>query len=844
MKKRVIFIKKKKKKLKKWKIRGNETKMKINTTLSNKAQAGFQIWILLVSIVAFAFVMQIPSINAIDDLETRELDLINDLILEGYLQEGQTLKSLDNDLMEEIPDVYLEDIEKILSEKELMGQELTEPAKLEIPSGRVNALAGLRTAQYGQEETNFIDSLVGQNKLEAGQSLYDMTSEQLAKLDSEELKLVDKYAPFVEQEIFPEITDSNTLTAKETKGLHGVYDEEFDRVAYENEDGSFAGWGPEGGERTLGAKFQSFGGSVLTAVKHATVVGGFVGMIAGATKGAEEGKAVGISAGIGIFAGEAAASIAKEFFDAGKGTSIGVGIAVGALAALYAYKVLHKDSKEKTIEFKCMEWQAPSGGNECDKCNDDEDRPCSEYRCKSLGQSCGIINAGTGDEKCIWMNPRDVTSPGIKADDSNLTNGYAYENVKDRPPASDAPSGMELVKEGGGCLDAFSEVTFSVETTEPAQCKVDYKHTENYDAMANYLGDENNFVEKHSQSLSLPGTALLNKLFPEVENDGEYSLYIRCKDGNGNENEDEYVVNLCIDKGPDLTPPTIKGTSIINGNPVKYNVDNTTLEVYVNEPGECKWDRSDAGFSNMANDMSCSSNVLEMNVELVYTCRTTLTGIEDRTDNNFFFRCKDLEDNEMRQGYEFKLVGTQPLTILESSPNKTIGGSTTTVKVDLEVKTDNGHNNGDSNCFYSDSGDEGTFLEFFETGESTHKQELDLIEGDYSYYYRCIDLGGNIAEDSVSFGVSVDNEGPLAVRAYYENEKIKIVTNEESDCVYSSESCNYEFVEGIPMPFEDSKDHYAEWRTGQNYYVKCSDEYNNQPGPDSCSIIVRPSPVI
>jgi len=54
----------------------------------------------------------------------------------------------------------------------------------------------------------------------------------------------------------------------------------------------------------------------------------------------------------------------------------------------------------------------------------------------------------------------------------------------------------------------------------------------------------------------------------------------------------------------------------------------------------------------------------------------------------------------------------------------------------------------------------------------------------------------------------------------------------------------YDFEEGISMPYEDSKDHYAEWQTGKSYYVKCSDKYDNQPAPSSCSIIIRSSPII
>jgi hypothetical protein len=73
--------------------------------------------------------------------------------------------------------------------------------------------------------------------------------------------------------------------------------------------------------------------------------------------------------------------------------------------------------------------------------------------------------------------------------------------------------------------------------------------------------------------------------------------------------------------------------------------------------------------------------------------------------------------------------------------------------------------------------------------------------------------------------------------------KVYIITDEESMCKYSTSSCNFDMSkEGISMPydFDASKTHYAEWKTDQNYYIKCSDKYNNQPNPSECSIVIRP----
>jgi hypothetical protein len=361
-----------------------------------------------------------------------------------------------------------------------------------------------------------------------------------------------------------------------------------------------------------------------------------------------------------------------------------------------------------------------------------------------------------------------------------------------------------------------------------------------------YMGNTNLYIENHTQRISLPGTDLLNKTFPEVKNDGEYTLYIRCKDGNGNKNEDEFAVRFCIDKEPDATAPVIKKTSIPSGSPVLYKVDNVSLSVYTNEPSNCRWSRRDASYSNMENQMSCSNNVWEMNAEYLYTCTTTLTAVKDKEENNFYFRCQDIspKNNTMSESYNYKLMGTQPLSILSTGPNGTVGSSTATATLSLRVQTDNGYNNGEATCYYSTAQAENTYISMFETGGNSHKQDLDLSGGNYTYYFKCVDAGGNTAYNSTKFNVFIDKFAPAILRAYNYEGHLVITTSEESKCRYSTSSCNFDISkdEGTSMPydFDVSRVHATEWATDQTYFIKCADQYNNQPGPSECSLIIRP----
>ncbi len=514
------------------------------------------------------------------------------------------------------------------------------------------------------------------------------------------------------------------------------------------------------------------------------------------------------------------------------------GIVTGIVIFLFMYE---KTSTE-IVEFNCLPWEAPVGGADCELCNEIENG-CSEYRCKSLGQACGIPEENKGiDDKCVWINPHDVNSPIIQIGD--LLQGYIWKPDRAvRPPAT----GVVISKEDGSCVEAFTALEFQIITDEISQCKIDYNLTRNYTDMNYYVGGSNVLSYNHTETMSLPGPDAINRIAPELKNDGTYTLYVRCRDANGNFNQDAFSIRFCVNPGPDTTPPQIVDVSIPSKSPILFNTTSLDIEVYVNEPSECKWSREDRNWDSMETSMECSTNLWEMNNNNVYTCKTTLTGIKDRAENNFYFRCKDQpgaeegDRNVNTQSYKYTITGTQPLNILSVGPNETIRGSTDTIPVYLTVKTDNGYNNGEAICYYSTTGIEADYIQFrYNDTDWTneHSQRQDLTTGNYKYYFKCVDLGGNTAYNSTSFKVEVDRSSPKVVRVYREGD-LKIITDEKSICSYSNKDCNFEIKDGIAMPYDNEEVHTAEWKS-QNYYIRCKDEYDNQPNPNTCSIVVKP----
>lgn len=534
--------------------------------------------------------------------------------------------------------------------------------------------------------------------------------------------------------------------------------------------------------------------------------------------------------------------LAKEFGTKTWGMTPGqFSFVAGATVAALIFYSTYKSESQETITFECEPWQAPTKGKHCEECNE-QGLPCSEYQCRSLGQACELLNKGTDEEKCAWVGREDVSYPVIKPWDDALLADYEY-----KPDNTLSPPDRGVIvwnkDSTTGCAKAFTPLTFGVTLDEPGQCKVDYLRKSNFEEMGFYLGGSTLFDYNHSQAMSLPGPSALKAANLTLENDGDYELYVRCQDANGNYNTANFVFKYCVEKGPDTTPVLIVTTNLLNNMPIAYNQTEVDLEVYINEPAECKWSHLDQSYDDMEEEMSCSSSVLEMNAQMLYKCSTTLTGIKSRVENKFYFRCKDQPSGEDRnvnsESYEFVLIGTQPLVINSVLPNGTIKDSTETVKVTLEAKTSAGYNEGEAVCYYSYTGDDDSYIMFFETNAHTHSQDLWLTSGDYEYSVKCIDLGGNSDIEIVEFSVESDSSSPIVVRVYHEETYLKLITDEEAECVYDTVDCSYLFDDGTKTTTVDDTDHFTDWDIKTSFYVKCQDKYGNQPPPDQCSIIVR-----
>jgi hypothetical protein len=125
-----------------------------------------------------------------------------------------------------------------------------------------------------------------------------------------------------------------------------------------------------------------------------------------------------------------------------------------------------------------------------------------------------------------------------------------------------------------------------------------------------------------------------------------------------------------------------------------------------------------------------------------------------------------------------------------------------------------------------------------------HNESLGT--GEHLIFADCEDIANNImTSDAVKFHTIVDQEPPMIIRTYYKDGYLKILTNEISTCAFSFTNYGFNFDEAEKMPFDNSKEHTALWRTDQIYYIVCKDKKGFGPQTaGTFSAIIHPYELI
>ena len=391
--------------------------------------------------------------------------------------------------------------------------------------------------------------------------------------------------------------------------------------------------------------------------------------------------------------------------------------------------------------------------------------------------------------------------------------------------------GFKISSTSGGCVDAYTNLMFGIATNEPAQCKFDLTRKD-FSEMEFDLGG-NSFIYNHTTIFNLPDPSHGQS---QGENwTGNLDFFIKCQDTHGIETPDHYIVNLCVNQGPDKTAPRVRITKPENDALVSFNSTEKEVKIITNELAQCKWAYLDKSYLEMENSFMCNDTLESPSDTLGYACKGVLPI--SGSENKFYIRCSDQiwlnesERNFNEQSFIYTLrKAEKEISIDEILPNINFESPTQFTTINLQVKTSGG---GQAHvCAYSFSGYD-KMIELFENGNNLHKQPLNVRTGRNKIYIECRDETKDAVRGEASFEIIYDESSPRVARVWREGNKMYLIISEKAVCGISEKDCRI----NLENKTDFSEKHSIDAVNGKTYFVKCKDEFGN--APSGCSVIVK-----
>jgi len=452
------------------------------------------------------------------------------------------------------------------------------------------------------------------------------------------------------------------------------------------------------------------------------------------------------------------------------------------------------------FNYECKPYRPPSGGNDCNKCIDQEllsktgMNICNKYRCESLGRSCKFTETSNGKGTCSLIGQTDTTPPIISPLTTYLSNkGYQISTSQNTGYTVTSPIFLP-----------GQDVEIAVKTQDdsglPSLCKITkeaYQGLPTNSAKQQFfdsIPDEFNGISyEHKKTITFDFGQQTNTL---TYTRGENTFYIHCDDHAGNIKLN-YYVRFRVDETQPLTPPIIDLTSftVPSGSYLRNNIGSIQVSFNVNQPANCRYSLT-PGISYDLMEQSNRCSTIPFSGKNV--CTFNLTPIIDAQENKFYIKCKSAiteiqnQNDQPQDGYI--LYGTLPLSISNFNPQNTV---VYTSRFNLEATTSGGAENGKANCYFNrlPTITKLNSIKFLNTNANTHSQPLNLQRGEYTYNILCIDKAGNEDRKQAIFTVDtpdlqIISASPNEETLYTSDVKIEVITNGGADGNGNAE-CTY-----------------------------------------------------
>ncbi len=146
----------------------------------------------------------------------------------------------------------------------------------------------------------------------------------------------------------------------------------------------------------------------------------------------------------------------------------------------------------------CQLWLPPPGGKDCHLCNENPMWPCTEYRCRSLGQDCEFEN-DLGKTTCYAADENDKIPPKIDIVEDSLSPGYSIAESKLRIH-NKVFDGYRIEP----ALKPFFIFKMTINTTEDARCTMRYGPKDKYIKSPAFPIDSSRIGKEHNITLRVP----------------------------------------------------------------------------------------------------------------------------------------------------------------------------------------------------------------------------------------------------------------------------------------------------------------------------------------------------
>jgi hypothetical protein len=594
----------------------------------------------------------------------------------------------------------------------------------------------------------------------------------------------------------------------------------------------------------------SFGGTVGWTMAGA-IAGYFIGQLIGKSLGYPAGKTQALSYSLaagGAWLALTASSwtVTTTTWTAGASSTVTslsfcwVCLIVAVIIIIVTYVLTYRADRFHIISYQCDVWEPPLEGD-CNLCNDDL-RPCSEYRCRSLGSNCQYFNDNGEPGWCA--STEDFSSSSIKPWKEILSSNNSYTEISSSHFNIEGLDKKEV--------DAWENLIFGIETSKPSQCRIDNVHTEKFEEMKysflsfkdnSCLGfncaSENNQGIYHAIALSpyssISETGGNTLAFAK----GENRYFIRCKNYAGQVNEAEFSVDVIRADGRDYSPPVILSFNPQLNYFLKKDTNITEISFYINEPAECKFSSEvNVNYDNMNKSAFCFKNSGQA-VLGKWPCYFVLDDLKPG-QNKVYIQCKDQPDiiertdnlrNVNTHSKEYLInVCESGLKIIKSLPQTDIVTGGDYAGASLIVHTEGCSAN--SSCFYRFSSNE-SFISFLNTYSNVHTQPFSsLLSGKNDIEIKCEDEYGNMDIINKTIAIYSDKEPPKITRFYMSDSKLFLFTDENARCFFSNDktkSCLFSYSNSSLLEGTEKR-HVLSVDSHFNYYIKCEDVFGNIEG--------------